>query len=178
MVHVVTKMKNKRGFLLAEETLKIIIAVISIGFLIYFLAALYYNNKNSKDLELAEASLEHLTESINSNLNEVEIYNPGGWIILSWPYKNENKIPNSCLNLGWQSCICIAENVNIFQRAAKLFSATKDQTEELLENSDEGVCLENTKILTVKGEAQKNGIVIEPPMKLNIDYTDKTIIKA
>jgi len=76
-------MKDKHGFLLGEETLKIILAVISIGFLIYFLGALYYNGVKDKELDLAKASLEHLVEEINAGATEVEIYNPKGWVILS-----------------------------------------------------------------------------------------------
>ena len=66
--------KNRKGFLLAEETLKIILAVISIGFLVYFLSALYFANQNSEELEQAEASLEFLINEINSGSDKVEIY--------------------------------------------------------------------------------------------------------
>jgi len=57
---------NKRGFLLGEETLKIIIAIIAISFLVYLLFSLYSANRTSKDLELAKSSLNHLIEEINS----------------------------------------------------------------------------------------------------------------
>lgn len=46
--------KNKKGFLLANETLKIIIAVICIGFLIYFLAMLYLSKSGTQDKMDAE----------------------------------------------------------------------------------------------------------------------------
>lgn len=74
---------NKKGFLLGEETLKIILAVISIGFLVSFLGALYYNSIKDKDLELAKASLEHLIDEINAGATEVDIYNPEEWYVLS-----------------------------------------------------------------------------------------------
>ncbi|KKK68866.1 hypothetical protein LCGC14_2939740, partial [marine sediment metagenome] len=35
---------KKKGFLLAEETLKMILAVIAIGFLAFFLTSLYFNS--------------------------------------------------------------------------------------------------------------------------------------
>ena len=114
---------NKKAFLLAEETLKIVIALISISFLIYFLSALYFTNKASKDLEFAEASLQHLIDEINLGSIEVEIYNPEGWVISSWPHKvlkgiigfreEVNDIPNSCSNLGWKSCICFCGDTSI-----------------------------------------------------------------
>ena len=64
---------NKRGFLLGEETLKIVLAVIAIGFLVFFLVSLYSSYTRNKDLELAEASLGYLIEGINSGSEEVEI---------------------------------------------------------------------------------------------------------
>ena len=54
------KMKCKKGFLLVEETLKIIIALISLIFLVYFLVSLYMANQNAKNLEWAKSSLNHL----------------------------------------------------------------------------------------------------------------------
>jgi len=117
---------NKKGILLAEETLKIVLALISVSFLIYFLSALYFSNQNNKDLELAEASLQHLIDEVNSGSSEIEIYNPKGWIISSWPhdvsksrffYEDviKNDIPNSCTNLGWQSCLCICDDAVNFE---------------------------------------------------------------
>ena len=44
---------DKKGFLLAEETLKIILAVIAIGFLAYLLVSIYFNYRENKDLEMA-----------------------------------------------------------------------------------------------------------------------------
>jgi hypothetical protein len=152
---------NNKGFLLAEETLKIIIAVISITFLIYFLTSLYLSNQNSKNLEFAEASLNYLVDEINSNVKEVEIYNPEGWVVVSWPHKattgfflkqTKNGLPNFCGNLGWKKCICICEKD--FQ----------DECDEM------GVCLESA------FEVEGHSIKINPiPMKLNIDSTNKII---
>ena len=47
----IKKLKNKKGFLLAEETLKIILAVIAIGFLAYLLFSIYKSGSDSKNLE-------------------------------------------------------------------------------------------------------------------------------
>jgi len=116
-------MKNKKGFLLAEETLKIVIALICISFLIYFLSSLYFKSKDNKDLELAEASLKHLVEEINAEATSVEIYNPKGWVLSSWPHDTHHRIwytawimseiktgrPKYCENLEWDDCICICK---------------------------------------------------------------------
>jgi hypothetical protein len=76
-------MRNKRGFLLAEETLKLVIAVIAIGFLVYFLISLYFSAKSSKELEQAEASLNFLIEQAKEGSEKVDIYNPKDWWIVS-----------------------------------------------------------------------------------------------
>lgn len=100
-------MKNKRGFLLAEETLKIVIAVICLGFLIYFLTTLYIKNQDSKDLEFAKETLNRLVKDIDSGITEFEIYNPKGWVLISW---FESDLPKFCSNLGWSDCICICNS--------------------------------------------------------------------
>ena len=89
---------NKKGFLLGEETLKVIIAVICIIFLIYLLGSLYYNSVKDKDVDLAKASVEYLVKEINAGSKEIEIYNPKGWVII-----NLVQDPNY---------ICICENAD------------------------------------------------------------------
>jgi hypothetical protein len=156
--------KDKRGFLLAEETLKMVIAVIAIGFLIYFLTSIYLKSKESKDLELAKASLEHLIEEINLGHDEVEIYNPKGWWISSWPY--EDNSPKFCKNLGWNECICICDEPWI------------NSASNFLDLCDEkGICLENVKKLVVRadGDYQSPIEIKNPPIKLNIDLENKII---
>ena len=75
--------KNRKGFLLAEEVVKIIIAVIAIGLLSYLLFSLYNLNRTSNELELAESSLEHIVQELNSGRDEIEIFNPKGWWIVT-----------------------------------------------------------------------------------------------
>ena len=103
--------KTKRGFFLAEETLKIIIAVIVIVFLVYFLVSLYFSNKDSENMKFAEDSLKYLTAQLDIKAAEVQIYNPKGWSILSWPYGDKKLL--SCSNLGWKSCLCICKTPTI-----------------------------------------------------------------
>ena len=143
---------NKRGFLLAEETLKLIVAVIAIGFLVYLLIALYFSFRTSQELEQAKSSLNFLLSEINSGKERVEIYNPKGWWIGTWdqlgvPY------PKSCSNLGWASCICICE-------------------EDSAESCDsDGVCLNNPQRFEIDGNIK----ITNPPITLNIDQTNKKI---
>jgi len=154
---------NKQGFLLAEETLKIVIAVICLAFLAYFLTSLYFKNQESKELELAKASLEHLIDEINAKTPQVEIYNPKGWVISSW---SKGNMPNSCSNLGWNDCICICNEDTDTRRINGL---KKDCDES-------GICLEISKSISIEGERNwykkdlVNSIVIKPlPKKLIIN---------
>jgi hypothetical protein len=145
--------------------LKIVLAVIAIGFLVFFLVSLYYSYTSDKDLEQAEASLEYLIDEINSGAEQVEIYNPVGgivgainknWFILSWPYNG--MIPNSCLSMGEESCICICEG---------------GRESKFVERCDEeGTCLGSE--LTIQ---DGNKIKIEdPPLILTIDHENNKII--
>jgi len=102
---------NKKGFLLAEETLKIIIAVISIVFLVYFLTSLYFAKAGEQERKEAEATLISSPESLKAtitNLNEGEtqnfsLANPDGWSLFGFV----DKKPNSCAG---QNCLCICNN--------------------------------------------------------------------
>ena len=99
---------DKKGILLAEETLKIIIAVISIAFLAYFLSALYFSKVSGDKLKFAENDLERMEEIILSleegQSLEQELPNPKGWYLFS--FVGDVK-PNSC---GGKNCLCICGN--------------------------------------------------------------------
>lgn len=117
---------NKRAFLLAEETLKIVIALISISFLIYFLTALYFSSVSDQKFKQAEASIGRIIDVVNNELVTVEDVTditPSGWNLIS--YVGEKK-PNSCAG---QNCLCICENMwlDFYDR-------------QLNECSEEGIC--------------------------------------
>ncbi|MCX6750371.1 MAG: hypothetical protein NTZ83_02855 [Candidatus Pacearchaeota archaeon] len=109
--------EDKKGFLLGEETLKIIIAVICILFLVYLLVAIYNSNSGDKKIEQAAAVFfdeENGIEKIISVLKDGEIRNidiidPSGWHLYSFVGQEK---PNSCLN---QKCLCICEKSLIEQ---------------------------------------------------------------
>jgi len=152
--------------LLAEEVVKIVIAVICISLLVYLLFSLYYKNKDSKDLEIAKASLNYLIEEINLGKTEVTIYNPDGWTLLSWPYTDSKDIiiPKSCSNAGWTSCICLCKTPNRVMRAFYPIRAFSNKCDSI------GACLDNTKSIqatwTASGESP---VLINVPMTLEID---------
>jgi hypothetical protein len=99
--------KNKKGFLLAEETVKIIVAVICVLFLAYILIAIYNSHTSSAQIQQAKDVLSR-TDTIISALKEGEtekqdVPNPSGWHIYS--FVSEDR-PNSCLN---ENCLCICD---------------------------------------------------------------------
>ncbi len=117
--------KNKKGMMLAEETLKTVIAVIVIIFLVYFLVSLYFGNLNEERQKSAEAVLERVSEIIKSSnvSGEVRAIGPAGWTIFSF---TELEKPNSCAG---KNCLCICDEViDVFDR-------------QLKECSDVGRCL-------------------------------------
>lgn len=154
---------NKKGLWLAEETLKIIVAVIVIIFLIYFLVSLYYSNKDAENQKFAESSLSSLVEQISLKKSTADIYNPEGWVIISWPYNGQ--MPKACSNLEWQKCLCIC-------KSPALFGNYLNNCEETGKNA---ICVQSD--FTVRGTDGKIGPleIDTPPLVLSIDYSSKTI---
>lgn len=173
---------DKKGFLLAEETLKIIIAVICISFLVYLLVSLYMSNKN-KDLEFAKQSLGHLVKGLSLGNSYVEIYNPYGWGIVSFSSPNllESQIPKTCIENRWKDCICICKE----SREELDFRDTLPTGESDIRlsrsriwldgcnNKNGAVCREN--IFSVVGSEGNYVEITNPPVVLEIDYENKII---
>ncbi|MEK6826969.1 MAG: hypothetical protein AABX99_00615 [Nanoarchaeota archaeon] len=117
-------MKDKRGFLLGEETLKIIIAVIGIVFLVFLLASVYFNLTGAQDKKYADASMNNILLKEVARVNSgaevkpegIQIPNPAGWDLLS--FVQGDKRPNSCTG---QDCICLCQDIkiDIFDRQIK-----------------------------------------------------------
>lgn len=160
-------MKQKRGFLLAEETLKIIIAVICIGFLAYLLFSVYQNNSNNKNLDFAKSTLSSISAAINGGQTSVDVYNPSdGWVFDVWPQTTTNGFllwktttpnvePLFCKNLDWNSCLCIC---------------SKNAPDSCDGNS--GTCINNTYGFDVVGKSIE---LKNLPLTLKIDQTNKEI---
>jgi len=157
----IMKIKRKKGLLLAEETLKIVIAVIAIGFLVYFLISLYFSAKATKELEQAEASLNFILGEAAAGRTTVDIYNPRNWWIMQWNRTEElfaerkpgYQIPESCSGLQPENCLCLCPDFRF--------------------GCYDGIC------------ADSNGFLVEtpikienPPITLNINQESKIITKA
>lgn len=103
---------NKKGFLLGEMTVKIIIAVISILLLIAVLGFVYLMFAEKAEKEKATASLEKIKEGILSAKNsengkfEEVLLSPEGWGLFYY----ENNVPKNC---PATKCLCLCPDEEI-----------------------------------------------------------------
>ena len=109
---------NKKGMLLAEETLKTVIAVIVIVFLVYFLVNLYFGKlkddalKKSEQLLIkSDQSIKNIIESLkegeskSTSLQEISSFGDN-WHLFSF---TEQEKPNACAG---KKCLCICDDVS------------------------------------------------------------------
>jgi len=100
-------MKNKKGFLLGEYTLKIIIAVLCILLLLYLLSVLYSSFTDEKNFNRAKETLDNLNEKMvdaKTSAVSLPLLEPNGWRLIS--YIGLEK-PEACT----KNCICLCEDV-------------------------------------------------------------------
>jgi len=117
--------------LLSGETLKILLAVIGLGLLIFLVVSIWYSLSGDSKYNQAEASLNNVIYSeiqrINSGVVEnplgIIVPNPSGWDIIGF---TENIKPNSCVG---ENCICICD---VF-----FFDTEKSQAKKC---DDKGIC--------------------------------------
>jgi hypothetical protein len=161
---------NKRGFrLIAEETLRIIIAVLCIIGLV-LLAVDIYNTfvTTNTDLNHAKDTLTKLVNAINSGDTRFEItqpYHPTSdvnniWMVLSYPQMvpvGTTIMPKQCKFSGWDSCLCIC----------------KIDTSESKGGCDNvGTCQESS--FTVAGQ-NHNFVIAKYPTVVVIDQKNKLL---
>ena len=159
-------MRNKKGMLLAEETLKTVLAVIAIGILISFLVSLYFGNLKEAKQKAADATLERISEIIESSneFGEVNAITPEGWFLFSFAGQVN---PNSCAG---NSCTCICkQKIDIIFNLPLTFE--QRQAEEC---SDDGKCL----IVKNLGAFEKIEIkdVEDSPTSIKVSKVDEKII--
>jgi hypothetical protein len=115
---------NKKAFLLGEETVKIVIAVVCIVFLIALLVSIYFSVSGNQQAKEAEASMKDiLIPEINkinaggeANAEGTLVPNPAEWYLFS--FADGEKKPNLC---SGQNCVCLCKNIliNVFDRQIK-----------------------------------------------------------
>ncbi len=105
--------KNKKGFLLGEFSLKVIIAIICILLLIYLLGRLYFNQQLSAEEEQAGATLDSIVAALPKAKDNpgqeitMTVYNPEGWVIVFWDKTHDR--PETCFD---KSCICVCKKLS------------------------------------------------------------------
>jgi hypothetical protein len=153
---------NKRGFLLADETLKIIMAVVCLAFLAYFLSLLYLSKTGGEKREAAESALDRIEEIVQSlddgQSENQSIGTPKNWHIFSFV---DDTRPNSCLG---EDCLCICSKVadinGLFERQIK-------------ECDSDGVCLVIENLRSADLDVKINGE--DSLVFLNIEKTSQGI---
>jgi len=124
---------NKKGFLLGEQTLKIIIAVICLLLLAFLLFMIYSSLDAKHKLEQAKSSMEMielaLDEAKQNGEAEVVILGPTVrkklspakvgeaidiWWVIAFPAEKVGLpgtvTPKTCVLNGWENCLCICES--------------------------------------------------------------------
>jgi len=149
---------NKRGFMLGEYTLKMIIAIFCIILLLYLLFNFYSSFTAKQNFTRAEATLNSFIEKMGDakknpgNLVSLPLLEPNNWILIS--YSGLEK-PESCT----KDCICLCEGVN-WKDKAKFWSGIN----QLDKCEIRGVC---------KNFMEKiNNLNIKLRTEINIEYKD------
>jgi len=127
---------NKKGNLLGEYTLKIIISAMALLLLLYLLFVLYSTFTDKQSFARAEATLESLNEKMadarenQTGSESIPLLEPNGWRLISFaPSLSAADKPDKCQ----KNCICLCEDEDT---AWKLWWA-KDQIEKC---NIRGVC--------------------------------------
>lgn len=104
--------KTRKGMLLASEVLKMVLAVIAIGFLVYLLYSLYYSKVDGESKQKAAeilSELKNITKYIEETENVSSMVHPdvivSGWGVYS--YIDVAEKPNTCNN---QNCFCLCDD--------------------------------------------------------------------
>lgn len=100
---------NRKGFLLGEFTLKMLVAIMCIIILLFLLYKIYGNFTGKTELSQAESSInaigEEISSAVLSNLpRSYIVLNPKDWILVY--FGEEMKKPEKCNG----KCLCICEN--------------------------------------------------------------------
>jgi hypothetical protein len=109
-------MNKKASMLLPEETIKIIVAALCIGFLAFILISIYLSVTGENNKKYAEASVKNVISPEITSINNGEPFksqgipvpNPNGWFIFS--FVGTELKPDLCTG---QNCLCICENVAV-----------------------------------------------------------------
>ena len=130
---------KKKGMMLLEETLKIILAVVCIVVLVLLIVLIYFAITNADHLTQAKYSIGRISDTITSikaneiSYGSVDGLNPISWDLIS--FTGNYKKPNSCAGIN---CLCICKSASSLSSDILLKYILKDQIERCNKN---GYCL-------------------------------------
>jgi len=132
---------NKKGFLLGEETLKIVLSVIGILLLLGLLALIYFSFLSDGEEKQAKSLVERISnvflEMNEGDESRVNSLTPAGWFLQSFVGLDEK--PPQCFE---KNCICLCDEKGLEKCAEKGFCSVLEklvgfETIEI-KNFDEG----------------------------------------
>jgi len=156
-------MRGKKGFLLGEYTLKIILAVLGIVLLLYVLFSLYTTFSGKRDLEKARASLDYMADfemnlAKESGKTEFPIQIPRGWIILT--YYDTEKGGLQCRGVY---CLCICPEKGWFseQEEQCVSKGVCESFDYPVTGAEKGINIGEGVNLVLEYNKEKNSFVIK-----------------
>ena len=131
--------RNKKGDILAPETLKIILAVIAITALIYLAVSFYGLLANKSTIEQARATVHEIIQKANvlevgEKANSI-ITAPKDWVIISFG------TGNTIGECAGHNCLCMCEEEDC---GSKVYACEQAKQRIILQNKD-GSVLTNLK---------------------------------
>lgn len=129
-------MKDRKGFLLAEYTLKAVVAGISLLLLVFLFISIYSSFMDKKKLEQAGNTLNGLYEKMiivknSENTENFVLLEPRGWKLLGYS-KNKPEICN-------KNCICLCEDLGIKDKITGIIQSEKCSIKGVCKNFDEKI---------------------------------------
>ena len=107
------RMKTKKGFLMGEYTVNVLIAILALLALSVISYQTYSTVRGKTDLEKAEGHLENIMRKLE-NLREggaekYFLYSPKDWNLILWPLPKSGdfSVPKRCSDSGLDRCLCI-----------------------------------------------------------------------
>ena len=153
-------MKSKRGFMLGEYTLKVVIAVLCILLLFFLLFRLYSNSVDERRINMAKATLDSIEEKMllakeSGEIQSAVLLNPKASPLGYWNEGEEGlKPPLECE----ENCLCLCTGT--FSRTA-IFGGR-------IVTCNEPVCKSFDKKLFIEGDS-----ILGIPTDIEIEYKEE-----
>lgn len=155
--------QDKKGFLLGEFTLKVLVAILCIVVLLFLLYKVYANFMGKSKLDQAKSTVDKIIEEINAvsigveGERDYQILNPKDWVLLY--YSTGEEKPKGKSGCNGDKCLCICEKEGYIDS-------------QITKCENYGIC----KNLDVEILAFPNNFVIDGPKQINIKRTQGGVL--